>query len=256
MPAKGVEKIVDKRIAIISDIHGNLPALEAVLADLDAEGIEQIVCLGDVALFGPQPHEVIARLKDLDCPVVMGNTDAWALDPRPHEMRDENTQRVFDVEFWGTRQLSPADLDHVSTFQPIVEISLGEDTNLLCFHGSPRSNTDVIVSTTREDDLERMLSGFHATVMAGGHTHTQMLRRFGEVMLINPGSAGLPYDRVQLTGHVRHPPWAEYTVVGRQDGRLQVESRRTPFDVPALIQAALESGMPHWEWWIKDWSRE
>src|SRR5262249_39977038 len=62
--------------AIISDIHGNLPALEAVLAEIAAERVERIVCLGDVATLGPQPHEVIARLRGLGCPVVMGNTDA------------------------------------------------------------------------------------------------------------------------------------------------------------------------------------
>ena len=67
------------KIAIISDIHGNLPALEAALAEIAAEGIERIICLGDVATLGPQPRAVIARLRALGCPVVMGNTDAILL---------------------------------------------------------------------------------------------------------------------------------------------------------------------------------
>ena len=65
-----------EKIAILADIHGNLPALDAVLAQIDAEGIERVVCLGDVATLGPQPREVIARVRALGCPVVMGNTDA------------------------------------------------------------------------------------------------------------------------------------------------------------------------------------
>ncbi|HEX5442031.1 MAG TPA: metallophosphoesterase family protein, partial [Ktedonobacterales bacterium] len=74
-----------RKIAIIADIHGNLPALEAVLAAVAAEGVERIVCLGDVATLGPQPREVIARLRTLGCPVVMGNTDAILLAPQPDE---------------------------------------------------------------------------------------------------------------------------------------------------------------------------
>jgi predicted phosphodiesterase len=242
-------------VAVISDLHGNLVALEAALADLDAQSIEHIACLGDVAVLGPQPREVIARLKALDCSLVMGNTDAWLLDPQPYEMRDEDSHRVLDVELWSARQLASADLDFVRTFQPTVKVPLGDGADLLCFHGSPRSNADVIRSTTPDDDLAPMLSGFQATVMAGGHTHTQMLRRFRDVTLINPGSVGLPFDHDSVTGAVRNPAWAEYAVVRWQDGHLGVELRRVPFDLKALTRAVFDSGMPHAEWWIKDWCR-
>jgi predicted phosphodiesterase len=237
----------------MSDLHGNLAALEAVLADLDAQGIDQLVCLGDVAAFGPQPQEVFARLRALGCPIVMGNTDAWLLNPRPHETRDQDSQRVTEVELWSARQLSSADLDFVRTFQPTVELPLGGGATLLCFHGSPRSNSDLITATTQDSELEGMLGGFQAAVMAGGHSHSQMLRRFGDTMLINPGSAGLPYERVRAMGRVCHPPWAEYAVVGSVGRSLSIEFRRTPLDVDALIQVALDSGMPHAEWWIQDW---
>jgi predicted phosphodiesterase len=68
------------RIALLADIHGNLSALEAVLAALQAEAVDQLICLGDVAAVGPQPHEVIGRLRDVGCPAVKGNTDAWLSD--------------------------------------------------------------------------------------------------------------------------------------------------------------------------------
>ena len=244
------------QIALISDIHGNLPALKAVLAELKAEGINQVVCLGDVALFGPQPAQVLGLLRELECPVVMGNTDAWALAPRPIEVRDEDSHRFYEVELWGARQLSPSDLDYVRCFQPTVELPLGRGTKLLCYHGSPRSNADVLLSTTSDDELQPMLSGFQATVMAGGHTHAQMLRRFGKAMLINPGSAGLPIEPALSTGRVRHPPWAEYAVVAYQAGGLRIEFRRTPFDSAALVQDALACGMPHADWWVRDWTGE
>ncbi|NOZ27051.1 MAG: metallophosphoesterase family protein [Chloroflexi bacterium] len=243
------------RIAIISDIHGNLVALEAVLADLEARQVGEVVCLGDVAAFGPQPREVIARLRELNGSVVMGNTDAWLLNPRPHPVRDEDSHKVTEIELWGAEQLSPADLDYVRTFQPMIEISLGDEAKLLCFHGSPRSDRDVIAPATPEEDLERMLRGFQATVMIGGHTHTQMFRRYGDAILMNPGSVGFPIERDLATGRVRNPPWAEYAVVTREGEALGVELRRVPVDVEAIRRAALDSGMPHVEWWMEGWDR-
>lgn len=244
------------RIAIISDIHGNLVALKTVLDALEAEHVDQIVCLGDVATFGPRPRQVIARLKDLNCPVVMGNEDAWILNPRPREVRDEDYRRIMGVGLWSARQLSPADLDYLRTFRPTVEIALGDDATLLCFHGSPRSNTDGIVSTTPEEELERMLSGFNATVMAGGHTHTQMLRCHRDLTFINPGSVGLSFERARHTDQTHNVPWAEYGLVSWENGSLNVELRRVPFDVDVMIRAARDSGLPHLEWWIQGWSRE
>lgn len=242
------------RAAIISDIHGNLLALDAVLADLDAEGLDQIVCLGDVAAFGPQPGEVLARLRTVGCPVVMGNTDEWLLDPHPHELRDEDSQRVTEVELWSAQQLSPADLEQVRTFRPTLELSLGGDTSLLCFHASPQSKTDVILSTTPDAELERMLGSSRATIMAGGHSHTQMLRRFGNLTLLNPGSVGLPYERDLVTGKVRHPARAEYAIVSWENQSFTIQFHRVPFAARALVEVALGSGMPHAEWWVRDWS--
>jgi predicted phosphodiesterase len=167
------------QIAILSDIHGNLPALEAVIARLEAEGIEQLVCLGDVAIFGPQPGEVLARLRGLDCPVVAGNTDVWLLDPLLPEQTDENARRITDIELWGARQLGSEWLAYIRTFQPTISLPLDDGVELLCFHGSPRSHSEVITADTAEEQLAQMLSGYHATVMAGGHTHVQMLRRYG-----------------------------------------------------------------------------
>src|SRR5262249_7521122 len=164
------------RTAIISDIHGNLAAFEAVLADLRAAGVNRTVCLGDVAATGPQPREVIQRLQALDCPVVMGNTDEWLLNPQPDENADEDTRRFEDIDAWGIRQLQRSDLDFLRTFRPTIEFGVGGGSSLIAYHGSPRSNTEEITATMTNADLSAALAGFRGSIMAGGHTHAQMIR--------------------------------------------------------------------------------
>jgi predicted phosphodiesterase len=241
------------RIAIIADIHANRVALDAVLADIAALQPKQIVCLGDVAATGPQPRQVVERLRALACPVVMGNADAWLLDPLPSEADDEDTRRVEAIDRWCAEQLAPADLAYLRTFQPTVELPLGTGATLLCCHGSPLSNTGIIRATTPDDELERMLGGQRATVLAGGHTHTQMLRRHRDMIVLNPGSVGLPFEQNPATGGTRNPPWAEYGIVDWADGKLSIELRRVPFEVAEIVRAARAGDMPHAQWWASDW---
>jgi diadenosine tetraphosphatase ApaH/serine/threonine PP2A family protein phosphatase len=141
----------------------------------------------------------------------------------------------------------------VHTFQPTVEVRLADHVGLFCFHGSPRSSTDIIVSTTPDAELECMLTGYHAQVLAGGHTHTQMLRCYRDMIIVNPGSVGHTFEFTPGSPEVRIPPWTEYALVGWADDRLDIELRRVPIDVNALVRAALNSGMPHAEWWVENW---
>lgn len=243
------------RVALIADIHGNLVSLDAVLTVLGRERVDQIVCLGDVAATGPQPHAVLTRLRELGCPIIMGNADAWLLDPadRPPPASDD-LRRIEEIDRWCLAQLRGADLDFVRTFQPTVPVPLGSGALLLCMHGSPRSNMDAIRATTPDGELDAMLTGVAAAVVAGGHTHTQLLRRHGDLFIVNPGSVGLPYERLRSSGRVRNPPWAEYGVVEWQEEQLSLQLRHTPVDVGAVVDAAEASGMPHGAWWIGGWS--
>jgi predicted phosphodiesterase len=239
------------RIAVIADIHGNLTSLEAVLADVAAVGVDRVVCLGDVAETGPQPHEVVERLRALGCPFVMGNADADLLRPIHPVPADQDGRRFAEIDAWCAAQLSAADLAFVRTFTPTVTMPLDDDASLLCFHGSPRSNTEIIVATTAEDALVPLLTGYNAAVYAGGHTHAPFLRRYKGAMLLNPGSVGLPY--VSADEGIYQPPWAEYAIVDRHMGSLDIALRRVPIDTEMVRQAALRSGMPHAEWWASGW---
>ncbi|SRR5579875_825947 len=269
------------RLAIISDVHGNLTALDAVLADMRAtqEGEpEHIVCLGDVAQEGPQPHETIARLRELGCPVIMGNTDdklikraARLAQPNADTLADasgklgeeapsEEKQRSREVNQWTARQMMPDDLAYLRGFVPTLEVSLGGAEGrrmLLCCHGSPRSYNDRTEATTPAEKLETWLAEVdekRVAVVASGHTHLQMLRRYRNLTLLNPGSVGLPLIET-AQGEFRLLPCAEYAILTYREGQpgLRIELRRVPYDVEAVIAAYLASGMPHAEEMAADW---
>lgn len=245
------------RIAIIADTHGNLISLDAVLAEIARDAIEQIVCLGDVCGLGSQPRETLDRLRALACPVVVGNADEFlldntVLDPDRHPQADGTLLRMHEMERWCAEQLTPADRDYIRTFQPTVEIPLGDDRSLLCYHGSPRSCSEEIRASTPDAELAEKLGARRALVMAGGHTHEQFVRRLDQSIVVNPGSVGLPYETV-LGGEPRNPPWAEYAVLAVEGERLTVDLRRVPVDIQAIRRALFSSGVPHAAWWAADW---
>lgn len=239
------------RLAIISDIHGNLLALETALAEIDTLGVDRLICLGDVAELGPQPHEVIERLRSLACPVVMGNTDASLLSPVPTDVDSPDAQLIADIDRWSAAQLTADDRAFMAAFAPTLTVDLDGAGQLLCYHGSPASFNDQIRATTPDEQLAQWLGEEGPRLYAGGHTHVQMLRRFRDALVLNPGTVGLPYDRVP--GGAHNPAWAEYAVVAVEGQRLSVDLRRAPYDVAALRAAALASGMPHADIWAADW---
>lgn len=240
------------RIALISDIHGNLVSFKAVLADIEREQPDQIICLGDVATLGPQPREVVARLRRLNCPCITGNHETYLFNA---ELR----RAYMDVAWfnqsidWCREQLSPADLKFLGSFQPLLEVKLDAKTSLLCFHGSPRSNTDNIFAVTPPEELDRMLAGYSAALMIGGHTHVQMLRQHRGTLVVNVGSVGMPFEEMPFKDTPRVLPWAEYAIVNWLQGVLTVEFRRVPISMDAIRQAALASSMPEAAEWLKNW---
>ncbi len=240
--------------AIISDIHGNLIALDEVLNTIAARKIQQIICLGDVAATGPQPREVIARLKQIDCPVVMGNTDDWLLEPKLKEHDNPDMQRIQEMEFWASEQLTSEDRAYLASFQATISYELENGQHLLAYHGSPSSYSEHVAPTTPDRDLDAALSGYQADIFIGGHSHMQMFRRHRRSIVLNPGSVGLAFDHAwPFDNSVRNPPWAEYAIIDTLNGVLNVELHRVPFDVQTFIQVMLASGMPHAEWSAGKW---
>jgi putative phosphoesterase len=175
------------KLAILSDIHGNLPALKAILADIAKHRIQTILCLGDVATFGPQPRETLLKIKALNCPVILGNGDFNIGNSQPVK----SSSWEANISNWCKTQLYEGDRSYIQTFQPSTTLEFS-GLKILAYHGSPHSFNDSITANTPDETLESYVAQFKADIFVGGHTHEQFLRHFGRGRVLNPGSVGLP----------------------------------------------------------------
>ncbi len=225
------------RIGLFSDVHGNAVAFDAFLADLEANPVDRLVCLGDVIQGGPQPLDCLERLRALECRVVMGNADSYVLSGDPGPEPETEAQR--QTRAWTFEQLSEQDREYIRSFSPTVD-----EPPLLAFHGSPASFDDVILPAMPEDEFRRLLNEPTAAVLAGGHTHQQFARRRGASTFVNPGSVGLSYDHGVVEEVVRFDPWAAWAIVDVDDDLVSVEFRRARCDRERVVAAIEASTMP------------
>ena len=198
--------------ALLYDIHANLPALEAVLADADTAGATSFVLGGDYTLFGAWPQETLAVLEELDAVRIRGNGERWTA--RPAEAPDDDVvQRAID---YCRKQLG----DAVEELAELPErAKLGD---VLFCHGSPRSDVETFMPEPMEDE-EKLLDGAGQPVIVFGHSHLQFSRRAEERLLVNPGSVGMPLD-----GDTR----AAYALLSRD---AEFELRRVEYDVASYV---------------------
>lgn len=229
------------RIALLSDLHGNAVALRAVLDDLRRVGVDQVICLGDVATLGPQPREVLQQLRDLQTPCILGNHDEFLLQPTLIHTYTEAPMIVAAVDHCRAA-LGPPELEFLRSFQTGMELPLAADAQLLLFHGSPRSHMENLLATTPPEALDQLLDGHRATVMAGGHTHIQMVRQHRGMLLVNPGSVGMPFKEFVMGGPPTVLAHAEYAVVEAAHGTVSVSLRRV-----ALAKSALRAALTTWD---------
>ena len=233
---------------MLSDLHGNPFALDAVLAEL--ADVDELVCLGDVAI-GPFPVETVRRLRDLGCPVAMGNWDAWLLDGIPG-LSGEVGPRLRAQGEWCAARLDDEDRGFMRGFERRLELTL-DGTRAVMFHASPRSHSELLLPEISREELDAALVGVDAELLLAGHTHLQTLRRRPSSLFANPGSVGLPFSEWPGGGSLRVSRWAEYALATVDGSGLRLEFRRVSYDVDALLAAVRESGMPHADWWASCW---
>lgn len=227
------------KLGIFSDIHGNLPALDAVLVDMEGQGVDVRACLGDLVAFGPHPKEVLDRIGGLeDLLMVRGNTDRWLgmLWDRPEgPFKEPVIQQVRPALQWTLSKISESGVDSLVRLPVTGSLDLGV-AKLVLEHASPGSDVVGLTPETPEHRLTRMMSRLDGQIFACGHTHRPFYRTVGESLLINAGSVGFPYDGIP------RPSWA-LLEVSQQGVRVQI--RRVDYD-RASVRRDMEARAMAW----------
>jgi putative phosphoesterase len=213
-------------VAVLADIHGNLPALEAVLADVAISGADDLMICGDVAS-GPLPVETLEVLRALPrARFVRGNADRGLVNSFDGEKLPRLPGPAFD---WCASQLSREDRDFLASFTEPVSVEVEGVGRVLFCHGSPRSDEEMMTAETPDARLREFLAGVEADVVVCGHTHMPFDRVVNGVRVINPGSVGMPYGE----------PGAFWALLGPE-----VEFRRTDYDREAAAARIRRSAWP------------
>lgn len=214
------------RIAALSDIHGNLPALEAVLAEVRREAPDLVVVCGDVAS-GPMPAESIDVLRALPrARFVGGNADRELV--AAYDSGKER-DRAGPAADWCAAQLSRDQRDFLDAFEATVAVEVDGLGWILFCHGSPRSDVEMMTVRTSDSRLREMIGGLGADVVVCGHTHMQFDRKIDAIRVLNVGSVGMPYGE----------PGAYWAVFGPD-----VELRHTHYDLQAAAARISGSTWP------------
>jgi len=226
------------RIAVLADVHGNLVALEAVLRDIAARGAEGILHLGDLVGYGPRPDEVVGRLCAEGVSGVVGDHDLALCDPDPEDRwrRDPAAPApslALQSCLWARARVRDETLSHLRSLPARIEIAEG-DTAFLFTHASPASPFEALSDHTPEERLLAIFEATRAHVIVVGHTHTPGARALGGRVILNPGSAGMPWGC---------DPRASYLMLDTENG-LVVEHIRVEFDVETAARESVTSGLP------------
>ncbi len=240
-------------VAMLADVHGNLPALEAVLSHLEAQGeAEEIWVLGDLAVFCPYPVEVLERLAALPkARFLQGNTDRYLVTGRrPPQMgvEDESQWKRLpgflkerDANFrWTIEQLSYKWYSFLRDLPFEQRMDIDGYGSVLAVHASPLGDEVGIWEDTADDELGEMLSGSNARLLLCGHTHHQLGRWLNdEIWVVNSGSVGLPLDGDQR---------AAYAILEFEGGDCWASFHRVDYEVDGVIARLDEVGHPAREW--------
>ena len=225
------------RLAILSDIHANLHALEAVWQDLERQRPEAVYCLGDLVGYGAFPNEVVAFIRERQIPTIMGNYDegvGFDLRDCGCVYRDPELARLGDLSLlWSREHTSAENKQYLQGLPLQIRLPDGHPT-LLLVHGSPRKMNEYLYEDRPRATFERIAAVAAADVLLFGHTHFPYQKKVDKVLFVNTGSLGKPKDGDRRAGYV-------ILEMGR---RPRVEFRRVEYDVAAAAGAVRNSGLP------------
>lgn len=214
------------RVAIISDIHGNMQALNAVLDDIKNENCDKIFCLGDLAMAGPEPTKAILTIKGLleegKLELIQGNTDEMIANYEQFADKVKAAYPIMGAALENDVKIIPEDLQKFLKDLPPQKQMTIEGFNVLLVHGSPRRNDENILPNMPEDEIEQILEGVNADIIFCGHTHMPCeYKTENDQIIVNDGSVGRPFTE---------NPQACYVVADFIEGKFEFMHKFLDYD--------------------------
>jgi len=226
------------RVGIISDIHGNLQALDVVLDDIGRRGLDAVYCLGDLVGYAPFPNDVIDRIRAAEIPTIMGNYDdgvGFDRDECGCAYRDPVERERGDQSFnWTKAHVTPANKAFLRTLLPELRIEAA-GTRLLLVHGSPRKMNEYLFEDRPLSSFQRIADASNADLIVFGHTHRPYMKQVGDVWFVNAGSVGKPKDG----------DWRACYAILEPRAPDPVTFVRVEYDVAAVAAAIRASELPN-----------
>lgn len=227
------------KIAFLSDIHGNIEALEAVLKDIENRNIDRIYCLGDLVGYGPDPEAVVKKIKEIGIPTIMGNYDdavGYKKESCGCSYNPGRETEVGDISInWTIENTSEETKEYLKSLPKRIEFTV-EGIYFLLVHGSPMENLlEYVKPDTPPERLKEIVSEITADVLVNGHTHITMCRNIMGKTIFNDGSVGRTKDGV---------PGAYYLIVDVENGSFQHKFIRVDYNIKKTCEKIAKMGLP------------
>jgi len=225
------------RIAVFSDIHSNILALNKVLRDIEKQDYNRVYCLGDLVGYGPNPNETIQTMRESRITTIMGNYDEGVGFEKgdcgcAYTTDEEKMDGQKSIE-WTTDQVTSENKEYLRNLHDKIEFT-ANGYKVILVHGSPRRINEYLYKDRPERSLTRMLESIDADILVCGHTHKPYHRIVNGVQIINDGSVGKPKD-----GDNR----ACYAVIELDEG-IKVEFKRVEYPITPVAEEIINVGLP------------
>jgi putative phosphoesterase len=221
------------RVAVISDIHANLPALEAVLADIERQAVAQVFCAGDLVGQGPHPNQVVSRVRKAGIPSILGNQEI-ELRTLAGRARPDPKRHML----WTIAVLKRKNREYLLGLPADREVEVG-GARVLIVHGSPHGTFDTMHPSLTAHTLRAWFPAGtqRPDALVGGHTHVPFVRTVDGMLVVNAGTVGRPFDG---------DPRASWALLEFEKGRLRARIRRVEYPVEETVRAMRKIGMQKW----------
>lgn len=234
------------RIAVIADIHGNLPAFQAILNDLEIRQADRVIIAGDIITDCPDSDEVLSIIHNKDWTVIKGNREQYYLDHRAGLLEHWTHARQMSALMWTFDRLSHRNRRYMEKLKEQTTLSI-QELQIKVVHGSPDSISELLFPVEEKDRFEDLMAELEEDILICGHSHRQWFVQVGEKWALNPGAAGV---------HFNAAGGAEYALLTIEENIPSAELIQIPYSLEQLDRRFHDSGLysasPHWSQSIMD----